>query len=237
MFHPTLSPEAAESVVRAAVPFALGRKFTADDVAANRPLVEAAVTFLENWKGDFEYLLAMHSRLHEFCDLSDGQWAGVINCWASDLRRQQPQGLRQGSSLAAQTPLTPTLPNGFYTITFPGEDHLTIKIDDHWEESKAGTQVAYFLNGPQNTASSSYKGFAFVYGNKFNVWPRFRDSLRLARALTYLLDDGWKAAGPAYAFESGNCCFCNRTLTTPESCAVGYGPSCAEKHGLPWGVK
>lgn len=34
---------------------------------------------------------------------------------------------------------------------------------------------------------------------------------------------------------SGVCCFCNRALTTPESCTAGYGPVCAERWGLPWG--
>jgi len=31
------------------------------------------------------------------------------------------------------------------------------------------------------------------------------------------------------------CVFCARRLDTPESTAVGYGPVCAENHGLPWG--
>lgn len=36
---------------------------------------------------------------------------------------------------------------------------------------------------------------------------------------------------------TSNCCFCRKKLTTPESVAVGYGPSCAENFGLPWGDK
>jgi hypothetical protein len=31
------------------------------------------------------------------------------------------------------------------------------------------------------------------------------------------------------------CVFCTRPLDTPESTAVGYGPVCATKRGLPWG--
>lgn len=34
---------------------------------------------------------------------------------------------------------------------------------------------------------------------------------------------------------TGNCCFCSRELRTKESLAVGYGPICAERFGLPWG--
>lgn len=37
--------------------------------------------------------------------------------------------------------------------------------------------------------------------------------------------------------ETGNCCYCWRELTDPRSLAVGYGPICAGKYGLPWGDK
>jgi hypothetical protein len=43
----------------------------------------------------------------------------------------------------------------------------------------------------------------------------------------------------AYVAEFGkttrNCCFCSKTLDTPESLAAGYGPICANHYGLPWG--
>lgn len=38
-----------------------------------------------------------------------------------------------------------------------------------------------------------------------------------------------------YGRKTGNCCFCNRELSTAESLAVGYGPVCAGHYGLPWG--
>jgi len=34
---------------------------------------------------------------------------------------------------------------------------------------------------------------------------------------------------------TGNCCFCDRTLTDERSTDVGYGPVCAAHFGLPWG--
>jgi len=34
---------------------------------------------------------------------------------------------------------------------------------------------------------------------------------------------------------TGSCSFCARNLTTTASLAVGYGPVCAGRHGLPWG--
>lgn len=45
----------------------------------------------------------------------------------------------------------------------------------------------------------------------------------------------------AAAVESGRvtgcCCFCSRTLTDAGSVEHGYGPTCAEKYGLPWESK
>lgn len=38
-----------------------------------------------------------------------------------------------------------------------------------------------------------------------------------------------------YGKKTGRCCYCGRHLETKESVAVGYGPICAEKFGMPWG--
>lgn len=218
MFHPTLTQEEAEQVVRTSAAFAEGRKFGPDDIT--QALVEAAVTFLEDWDGDFEYLAAMHSRLANECNLSNGQWAGVLNCYAKTLR--QPQAF-EGVPL----------PNGFYTVHLPGDKAVTIRVKDHWEKAQAGTQALAYLCGPVNT--SNYKGFGFLKGGRYFPWLRFKDHAPFTRAVEYLLGEGWRHAGVAYAMESGNCCFCNKLLTGEESIKRHYGPCCAKKHNLPWG--
>lgn len=48
------------------------------------------------------------------------------------------------------------------------------------------------------------------------------------------------AADPAgyaasYGQKSSNCCFCGTEITSDDSLAVGYGPICADRWGLPWG--
>lgn len=50
------------------------------------------------------------------------------------------------------------------------------------------------------------------------------------------------AANPAqvaaeYGRATGSCCFCSRRLTDDRSLDAGYGPTCAERYGLPWGEK
>lgn len=56
----------------------------------------------------------------------------------------------------------------------------------------------------------------------------------LKQLLVAIDTDPAKAAGQ-HGVAIGRCCFCARELTTKESRSVGYGPDCAEKHGLPWG--
>jgi len=41
----------------------------------------------------------------------------------------------------------------------------------------------------------------------------------------------------AHGHRTGQCCFCNKELTTVESTAVGFGPTCAKNFGLKWGKK
>jgi Family of unknown function (DUF6011) len=43
-------------------------------------------------------------------------------------------------------------------------------------------------------------------------------------------DYDWSVGG-----SQSNCCFCSRLLSDPRSVRWGYGPTCAEKYGLPWG--
>lgn len=52
--------------------------------------------------------------------------------------------------------------------------------------------------------------------------------------LTELLSN-FPVAVSKYGKEISRCCFCGLTLTDPASVYVGYGPTCAEKYGLPHG--
>jgi Family of unknown function (DUF6011) len=59
-------------------------------------------------------------------------------------------------------------------------------------------------------------------------------SVALVRALGAFACDPVKAA-QLFGHQTGCCCFCARELTDPQSVAVGYGPICASKWGLPHG--
>ena len=51
---------------------------------------------------------------------------------------------------------------------------------------------------------------------------------------TFALDFIGSTAGVGH--ETGNCCFCSLELTDQRSVSAGYGPTCANNYGLPWGV-
>lgn len=57
---------------------------------------------------------------------------------------------------------------------------------------------------------------------------------QLAPLLARLAAEPAKVAAE-YGHLTGQCCFCARVLNDERSTAVGYGPICAEKFGLPWG--
>lgn len=66
----------------------------------------------------------------------------------------------------------------------------------------------------------------------------FREGNDAEMALPVLKQLEANPAGVAaqHGVATGNCCFCAKELTTKESRSVGYGPVCAENHGLPWGA-
>jgi len=62
-----------------------------------------------------------------------------------------------------------------------------------------------------------------------------RDCNNTVRDLIVALANDPVGVARAHGHLHSNCCFCGRDLETRESVAVGYGPICADKFGLPWG--
>jgi hypothetical protein len=75
--------------------------------------------------------------------------------------------------------------------------------------------------------------FGYILPNANLFWTG--DIVASVSALLLSFEADPKAVATAYGQRTSNCCFCGRDLSTGESVAVGYGPICAEKFGLPWG--
>jgi hypothetical protein len=95
--------------------------------------------------------------------------------------------------------------------------------------------------GSINVASEGKYGEATWYGRitqdgKFSPSGKGQEFAGLVEALQALAKDPAGVAAE-YGRWRGACCFCSRQLDDERSTEVGYGPTCAEHYGLPWGTK
>lgn len=111
---------------------------------------------------------------------------------------------------------------GVYTV-ISGERHRTFRVRVQPSDAKfaPGTTILEYLAGRNN--EEDYTGFAFIKDGKLALWKRFREEGELAEDARAFLAD------PEAALVAKHCARCHRTLTTPQSIAVGYGPECSRK--------
>lgn len=73
-----------------------------------------------------------------------------------------------------------------------------------------------------------------IASGEFEASPRAETPAGLIDGLRRFAADP-AAVAAEHGRLTGRCCFCNRGLTDARSTAVGYGGTCAERYGLPWG--
>jgi hypothetical protein len=225
----------------------LGRKFETSDLTPE--LRQAARLYAACYDGDFPYMVEMaQSATGGVMFFSDGQSKGILNCLMADAKRRMEQrgpkvvvagaAREQDHQPAPSRVYLQDLPDGRYRVTLPDGDHLALYIKKAGPESKlAGSRViSTRVNG------DDWMGVAHVRDN-LHLWRSCQGQLRVrVYAALDVLDqaktqDEWLVAGLAFAQEGSQCFICGRDLDTPESLTAGYGPTCADKHGLPWGAK
>ena len=221
---------------------ALGRKFEGSDMTPE--LRQAAHLYAETYEGDFDFVLQFRDQANGgVMFFSDGQSKALLNCLMADAKRRMaarapkaPVSLPTALA-AARLPLA-DLPDGRYRVTLPDGDHLALRVSKAGSESKlAGSRiVSTRINGDE------WMGVGHIADN-FRLWRSCVGALRarVTDAVNVLdqakTQDEWLVAGLAFAQEGSQCFICGRDLDTPESLTAGYGPTCADKHGLPWGAK
>lgn len=194
-----------------------GRKFEDEDITPK--LREEAGKYLESYEGSFSFLLSALGK-HRQKKLTDPMVRGVLNCIVAE-----------GNRVALPKKVKQLVPNGTYTVIFDskGEDYVTMRLKDSPEwvtDAPEGSQVAQYLYGSDN--SRNFSGFAFVNGDKFSVWNKFKNNPRLEKALGLLILSGkFPEYGEKYALKSGRCYRCMKKLTVPASLHRGLGPICA----------
>jgi hypothetical protein len=219
---------------------ALGRKFEATDMTIE--LRQAAHLYAATYEGDFEYMVGMRQEVtggRMF--FSDGQSKGILNCLMADARKRL--AAKPAPSVTSVTPsraILADLPDGRYRVTPADGESIAVRVSKAGEDGKLkGSRIiSTRINGDE------WMGVADVApSGDFRLWRSCHGALRgrITEAVNILdaakAQDEWLVLGLAYAQEGSECCFCGRDLDTPESLTVGYGPTCADKHGLPWGAR
>jgi hypothetical protein len=121
--------------------------------------------------------------------------------------------------------------SGTFTVVGPKGGRRTLRFKEGANGFFAGKTIVSYLSGSDN--ERSYTGFANIDGDFVRVWRKYADAIDVLAALAFLAQgpEVWRAAGEAYAIESGSCYRCNRTLTVPASIHRGLGPECAKVVG------
>ena len=223
---------------------ALDRKFESTDMTPE--LRQAARLYAASYDGDFDFMVSMRDNATAgSLFFSDNQSKSILNCLMADAKRRLAGRAPRASEATApvQTPqrqyLT-NLPDGRYRVTLPDGDNLALRIHLAGQDSKfAGSRiVSTRINGDEWMGV----GHVGTAGN-FHMWRSCAGQLRVrVFAALDILDkaetqDEWLVMGLAFAQAGSQCFICGRDLDTPESLTAGYGPVCADKHGLPWGAK
>lgn len=220
---------------------ALGRKFEVADLTTE--LRQAAHLFAATYEGDFDYMVQMRDSVTAGAMFfSDGQSKGILNCLMAEAKRRlgdRPK-VAAPAATAPQHMYLETLPDGRYRVTLADGESIALYIKLAGTDSKlSGSRViSTRVNGDE------WMGVAHITATgNLKTWRSCQGPLlvRVIAALDVLdqakTQDEWLVAGLAFAQEGSQCFICGRDLDTPESLTAGYGPTCADKHGLPWGAK
>ena len=223
---------------------ALDRKFEASDMTIE--LRQAAQLYAATYEGDFDFVIQFRDQLAGGpMFFTDGQCKGLLNCLMADAKRRLASRPKAQATAPAARLVLADLPDGRYRVTLADSqwaigDNLAIKIQAVKSDSNLpqGTRVI-----ATRTGGDEWMSVAAVFPDGFRLFRACQGALRArVQMAVKVLDqaktqDEWLVAGLAFAQEGSQCFICGRDLDTPESLTAGYGPVCADKHGLPWGAK
>lgn len=230
-----LSTEAAEAFIVNNQP--VGRKFEVTDMT---PALESAARVIAlawvapsagHWAINF--MTDMRFRAGSKKGLSVGQAKGVLNVVRAEAK---PKAVANPTLPVAGANVSKVRTARFRVVAADGTSiALRISIPTMWTDAPKGTR---------KLSVRTFEGWSTVGkidpNGAVNVFKKVDDTLkyRTLDALETLQNaDDDLVYILAYAMEGSECGFCGLELDTVESLTVGYGPTCAKKHDLPWGAK
>jgi hypothetical protein len=230
-----LSTEAAEAFIVNNQP--VGRKFEITDLTP--ALESAARTVALAWVAPsaghwaINFMTDMRLRAGSKKGLSIGQAKGVLNVVRAEAK---PKAVANPTLPVAGANVSKVRTARFRVVAADGNSiALRISVPTMWTDAPKGTR---------KLSVRTYEGWSTVGkidpNGAVNIFKKVDDTLkyRTLDALETLQNaDDDLVYILAYAMEGSECGFCGLELDTVESLTVGYGPTCAKKHDLPWGAK
>ena len=216
-----------------------GRKFEIEDLT---PTLEAAARVAAigwispsptYWANSF--MADMRLRAGSKKGLSVGQAKGVLNVIRAEATPKAPKSVVATGPIAGAN-ISKVRTARFRVVAPDGNSiALRISIPTMWTDAPKGTRKisARGADGWDTVGKADPNGTVSLFKKIGPVMTgRVADALETLQNadddLVYIL---------AYAMEGSECGFCGLELDTVESLTVGYGPTCAKKHDLPWGAK
>ena len=197
-------------------------KFTDDDVRDTPELEDYALAYIREYTGDFEFMVSMQHDYGKYGELSLPKVRGVLNCLraqvAFEARNRKP----------ATQPLFDELGNDLPLVVEQVIQPATIKTGRYCTiNADTGSRHFYQVDVPED---GRWVGYTFVteihIGGSDNGERSVRDREERTTIVETIASDSEALA--RYGRETGTCGVCHRTLTDPESVALGIGPVCRQ---------
>jgi hypothetical protein len=214
---------------------------TVQDAVAALPLLQAAIPHLNASRQSFALdLIHYHARKNK---LTPGQapWVGKLIDMAADA--MEPTDADAAVDLADVTAVKAFFDRARCHLKAPA---VLIQVPDvglvrvYIGKENARRFAGKMVVGDE-WGQKPYPWVAKTYGlitddGKFEPRKGVETPAGLLDVLTDFAADPVKYAR-AYGQFTGKCCFCRLPLTDPRSTAQGYGETCADHFGLPWGER
>lgn len=217
-----------------------GRKFEVGDVTND--LASAAKTVALNWTAPkvghwaTNYMTDMKVRAMTKSGMSVGQVKGVLNVVRAEATPKAPKVEATATYPVAGANVSKVRTARFRVVAGDNTSiAIRLSIPTMWTDAPKGTRKLSVRTADGWTTVGKVAPNGAV-----NVFKKVADTLkyRVLDALETLQNaDDDLVYILAYAMEGSECGFCGLELDTAESLTVGYGPTCAKKHDLPWGAK
>jgi len=218
----------------------VGRKFEVTDLTPS--LSAAAKLVALQWVapvgGHFaqNFMYDMKAKAMGKYGLSAGQAKGVLNVVRADAAKVEKPKATVETAVADTLNVAKVRTARFRVVPDQGASiAIRLSIPTMWTDAPKGTRKLSVrqADGWMTVGKVAPEGTVNIFKKAGPALEaRVRQALEiLANAdddLVYILD---------YAMDGSECGFCGLELDTAESLSVGYGPTCAKKHDLPWGAK